>query len=151
MRSKYLDSGMRGRVPALLGVATGMLAVGVLASDIDVLQMSQDKSRTVTVRYNLQIENAVVTVDFLTNGVSIGEENFLSLSGDVNRLVSGRGEHILCWKARADWPDHEITDGTFSAVVTAWQPTCRRTIWLLTLRVRRHRRTSFPRTHCPEE
>ena len=72
-----------------------------------------------TIGYFLDGDPAVVTVDIQTNGVSIGAENFRSLSGDVGRVVQP-GARSIKWSARKDWPDHKITDGSVKAVVTAW-------------------------------
>ena len=55
-------------------------------------------TRLVTVDYTLGGEPAIVTVDFLTNGVSIGEANFRNVFGDVNRLVDTNGTRRICWR-----------------------------------------------------
>ncbi|MBR6436915.1 MAG: hypothetical protein IKS45_10435, partial [Thermoguttaceae bacterium] len=43
-------------------------------------------SSSVTISYVLDGDPSVVTVDIQTNGVSIGAENFRSLSGDVGHV-----------------------------------------------------------------
>lgn len=98
-----------------------LLAAGsVFAALPQVSNVSVDSSapKRVTVSYVLANAPAIVTVDFRTNGVSIGEANFTTLSGDVNKKVTGNGRHSLTWNARADWPDRRVP--AFSAVVTAW-------------------------------
>ena len=73
----------------LFQIITGITLLA--ANDISVsdVELAQDsKSRLVTVSYTLTGDPAIVTVDFLTNGVSIGEANFSNVSGDVNKLVS---------------------------------------------------------------
>ena len=70
---------------------------------------------SVTIGYVLDGDPAVVTVDIQTNGVSIGAENFRSLSGDVGRVVQP-GSRTVKWAARADWPEHKLTDGSVTAV-----------------------------------
>ena len=47
-------------------------------------------SRLVTISYELQEAPAIVTVDILTNGVSIGEQNFTTIYGDVNKLGTSK-------------------------------------------------------------
>jgi formylglycine-generating enzyme required for sulfatase activity len=97
--------------------------VGVcLASpQVDVVGLGQDGSRAIRVRYEIGNDPVVVTVDFLTNGVSIGESNFRNVSGDVNRIVSGAGEHTILWsRPHREWTNHVINDQSFTAVVTAW-------------------------------
>ena len=77
-------------------------------------------TRLVTVDYTLGGEPAIVTVDFLTNGVTIGEENFRNVYGDVNRLVSTNGTRRICWRPDLSWPDHSIADEIVTAKVSAW-------------------------------
>lgn len=75
------------------------------------------RSSSLVIGYELKGAPAVVTVDFLTNGVSIGEANFANVDGDVNRLVAA-GSRQITWKFRESWPDRK-TDG-FSVKLTAW-------------------------------
>ncbi len=69
----------------------------------------------VTVDYTLSGGKAVVTVDFLENGDSIGAENFLTLGGDVNQLVEA-GDHRIVWTC----PERGGDLSGLSARVTAW-------------------------------
>ncbi len=74
----------------------------------------------IAIGYDLAGGPAIVTLDILTNGVSIGAANVVRVSGDVNRKVeSGNGKSIV-WQAYQDWPDHRITNQTVQAKVTAW-------------------------------
>ena len=75
--------------------------------------------RTVTVTYNLQYAPAVVTVDVLTNGVSIGADKVTYLEGDVNKVVQP-GARQFKWFAKRDWPDQLITDNIVSVKLRAW-------------------------------
>lgn len=100
-------------------VASVVLADPAVKTDSVVAEQAADRS--VTVSYELENESAVVTVDFLTNGVSIGEINFTRLSGDVNRLV-GVGKHSLLWVPDRDWQE-VLPDVAFTANVTAWKIT----------------------------
>ena len=75
-------------------------------------------TRRVTVEYLLK-EPAIVTLDVLTNGVSIGAANVTHTYGDVNRLVGG-GAHRLHWQADKSWPGFVFSDDTVSIEVTAW-------------------------------
>ena len=77
-------------------------------------------TRLVTVDYTLGVEPAIVTVDFLTNGVSIGEANFRNVFGDVNRLVDTNGTRRICWRPDLSWTGHSIPDEIVTAKVTAW-------------------------------
>ena len=75
--------------------------------------------RTVTVTYNLQYAPAIVTMDVLTNGVSIGAGNIVSLEGDVGKVVQP-GARQFKWFAKRDWPDHLITENVVSVKLRAW-------------------------------
>ena len=99
-------------------------AFGVSAAlpriDKDEVAFTEDYgSRVVTVSYVLRDAPAIVTVDILTNGVSIGAGNFKTFSGPVNRLVKTLGERLtLTWKGYEEWPERKLANAT--AVVTAW-------------------------------
>ena len=76
----------------------------------------QDAStREVTVNYNLS-EPAIVTLDVLTNGASIGAGNVKSVWGDVNRKLAA-GDHTLTWQPLDDWPVNLATDNCQISVV----------------------------------
>ena len=95
------------------------------APKVSNVQMSQAKmTSNVTVTYDLSDEDAVVTFDILTNGVSIGAANVTHAVGDVNRVVkTGTGKKII-WSSYNSWPDRVIKDGSVQAVVTAWSLDC---------------------------
>ena len=84
-------------------------------------------TRTVTISYTLVNAPAVVTLDIETNvtgnvWASIGGEHVQRVSGDVNRLVSGKETYTITWLARRDLPDRVIAEGGIRAVLTAWAP-----------------------------
>lgn len=72
-------------------------------------------TREITVSYNLS-EPAIVTLDVLTNGVSIGAGNVKSVWGDVNRKLAA-GDHTLTWQPLDDWPVNLTTDNCQISVV----------------------------------
>lgn len=97
---------------------TAVLAGGLFAAPtVSVTQMRQE-SGVVKIDYALANEAAIVTVDFQTNGVTIGEANFTNIGGDVNRLVTP-GDHAITWKAYKSWRNRRAR---VKAVVTAWTP-----------------------------
>ena len=110
------------RASHLLAVTAVAGSFSALASpDVTVGSVTQDVvSRTVRVPYTLTGGPAVITVDFQTNGVSIGAQNFANVAGDVNRLVQSDGSHEIAWRARDVWPN--VTSDSFRAVITAWAP-----------------------------
>lgn len=95
---------------------------------VENVQMTQDSaSGVVTVRYELRDEPAVITLDVLTNGVSIGGRNLTGLvdpdaggtESPVNRL-RGVGRHTVLWRPTRTWPGHKFANGEVSVSVTAW-------------------------------
>ena len=82
------------------------------------LSLSQDaSSKTVFVNYDLS-EDAIVTMDVLTNGASIGPANVRFLAGDVQRRVSGGTGRRIFWAAERSWPGHDASQ--VSVQLTAW-------------------------------
>ena len=82
------------------------------------LAVSQDRKRRVNVSYHLD-EAAYVTMDVLTNGVSIGGANIQLVTGDCNRLVPA-GDHRIRWDARGSWPDQFHDGGNATIRLKAW-------------------------------
>ena len=110
----------------MMKVSVSMLAVCLSATlsgaAVSSIAISQDAATArVTVTYNLD-ENAIVTLDMATNGVSIGAANMKRLVGDVNRLVVAGAGKSICWFPADAFPDNVITNGSLSATVTAWSP-----------------------------
>ena len=81
-----------------LGTSLLLLAplAGLAAPEVSNVVMTQDlATRAVTVTYDLAGESAIITLDVLTNNVSIGAHNISFLSGDVTRMVSpGTGKSL---------------------------------------------------------
>ena len=122
----------RSILGCLMIVAVFCHAGKISVSDVVIVQDSA--SRIVTVKYTLGETPAIVTVDFMTNcvsvvsedpfvtvtnAVSIGEENFTNVKGDVNRLVTGAGTHTITWQPMDSWPDRALGKGAIVASVTA--------------------------------
>jgi len=101
---------------AMAGAASACASPSVTINGIT----QSGASRMVNVAYALSGGPAVVTVDFQTNGVSIGASNYSNVGGDVNRLIADDGEHLIRWKSRVAWPD--MTNDAFRAVITVWAP-----------------------------
>lgn len=94
----------------------GILPAAPAVSDVT---LAQDASRTVTVDYRLTGSPAIVTVDFQTNGVSVGGAALRGLAGDCNRLVSPDADGLkrIVWHPDRSWPGHRVP---MTAVVRAW-------------------------------
>ena len=102
----------------LTAFAAAAFAEAPVVSDIAVAQ--NPDTLAVTVTYALTGAPAIVTVDFTTNGVSIGAENVRTVGGDVNTYVETGAVKRIFWSCDSDWPGRRIADGSLKAVVTAW-------------------------------
>ena len=106
----------------LAGVVSG-LAFAAVASpaikDGSVIMTQPEGSRKVVIAYELQNEPAIVTLDIVTNGVSIGGKHLHRLAGDVNRFIATTGPKTISWRPDKDWPGNKVISGA-QAVVTAW-------------------------------
>ena len=105
-------------------LSTILLAAAVCADPADPqisnVRLEQNSiSRRVTVRYDLD-EAAVVTMDVLTNGVSIGGANIQNVMGDCFKKVAAGNDHIVWWDPYLSWPDHKFGAGVVSVRMTAW-------------------------------
>ena len=105
----------------VLGLSCGIVAVALAGPTVSNVTMPEvEFANPIAIGYDLAGGPAIVTLDILTNGVSIGAANVVRVSGDVNRKVeSGSGKSIV-WQAYQDWPNHRITNQTVQAKVTAW-------------------------------
>ena len=105
-------------------LSTILLAATALADPADPqisnVRLEQNSlSRRVTVQYDLD-EAAVVTMDVLTNGVSIGGANIQNVSGDCFRKVAAGSNHVVTWDPYLSWPDQKFGAGVVSVRMTAW-------------------------------
>lgn len=108
-------------------VCAGLLAAceaGAADSTVELLSVAQDAAtKNVTVTYRLTGADAIVTLDVLTNGVSVGGVAFVA--GDANRLVSADESAVrtIAWAAAKDRPDEIGPLGDAARVVVqAWKP-----------------------------
>ena len=87
------------------------------------VKISQAANRLVTIEYKLKDAPGIVTVDICTNGVSIGESNFINVVGDVNKLVTKLDTPCkIEWQPCKSWPNQVITDSSLTAKITVWDP-----------------------------
>ena len=107
-------------IASMAAVTTGFAVPTVKTGSVTLAQ--DPNTRVVTVNYTLENEAGVVTVDFQTNGVSIGYANINYLAGDVNKKVA-TGNRSFTWRPDKSWPGHRIDSASVTAVVTAWSVT----------------------------
>ena len=109
----------------ILTFAVGACAAAELSAavpEVEVTEVGQDARRVVTVGYTLSAP-AVVTVDFLTNGVSLLTED-AKVQGDVG-WVTPAGSKTVTWRPRKELPSGlELKDVTVrvEAYSSARQP-----------------------------
>lgn len=111
---------------ALSAAITVMCASGAVPRLADSVGIEQSRaSDLVTVTYRLLDAEAIVTVDFQTNGVSIGEMNFNNVYGDGNRLIqpSESVDRHVYWRPSRSWPEGGLIESGFSVKVTVWPTT----------------------------
>ena len=104
----------------LSAVLAGVSSVYADSTVSDVTLEQATDSRTVTITYRLTGDDAIVTVDLLTDGVSIGDEHLTTLSGNVNRLIAAdeTAMRSVVWHPDIDWPGRRKQP--LVAKVTAW-------------------------------
>lgn len=114
MKTSLLSLGMAIVVSAVFA-DTGVPVV----SDVTFTQNKMG-SRVVTITYTLKEAPGIITVDVLTNNVSIGAKNITALSGAVNRLVTGLNQqHTITWHPDKSWlGGHKVSDAVIR--VNAW-------------------------------
>lgn len=103
-------------------VAAIFLSSSVAFGAVTVSDWSQNPSTSlVTVNYKLTEEAAVVTLDVLTNGVSIGADNISRVAGDANRIIQPSDTtRMITWRPDYSWEGHLFTQGEIAVKVVAW-------------------------------
>lgn len=100
-------------------VVSSLITVTSVASPtVTAVSFEQNRaSKIVDIRYSLS-DAAIVTVDILTNGVSVGGRNLRNLAGDVNTEVAA-GVRRVTWRPWEGWPEGPAK-AEITAKVTAW-------------------------------
>ena len=90
------------------------------------LSVSQNESRLLMMSFTLT-EDAIVTLDMTTNGVTIGSANFqtvFDMTSNDKKPALGKvlkqGAHNLAWQPRKEWPGYVFKDGSFAVNLRAW-------------------------------
>ena len=114
----------------MLGALTAAFAAHATVTVSDVTFTQDAATHDVKVTYDLATsdnEPAFVSLDVLTNGVSVGATRVKTLSGDVSTtpadiaslVAPGTGRKSIVWKARADLPGVGIDNATFRVTAIA--------------------------------
>lgn len=104
-------------VAGALTVATAFSTPSIPPSSVSLVQ--DPDTRVVKVSYTLSDGPAIVTAEFLTNGVSIGRAASRNVWGDVNKIVRA-ADCTFRWQPRKAWPNRELPENTLSVRLTAW-------------------------------
>ena len=117
---------MKSMMLSVLALAAGSLFAAVPKVDESSIVVRQLPSHVLTVDYDLiaqpgeAADDCIVTLDILTNGVSIGQSCLTNVSGDVNRVIpAGTGKRIV-WKPWKTFGGHTIPQANLTAAVTVW-------------------------------
>jgi len=104
----------------ILGVmGTCALCAGPRIADASVT-VRQLADRQLEVVYDLEGEDAIVTLQAYTNGVALPGSCLRTLSGDVSRVVvAGQGRKAY-WQPRRDFSNQVLTNGELSVKLTCW-------------------------------
>ena len=109
------------------GIASCSFAVAAYAApELQDYTVEQNADRMVIVSFTLT-EKAILTMDVLTNGVSIGTENYQSFRDAMSNVdefpankAIAAGPHVFTWRPVREWPGHALANGEFSVEVKAW-------------------------------
>ena len=115
---------MKKLLTALLALAGSSALYAV--PEITSLKVEQNSGRLVSIAYVLS-EDAIVTLDMCTNGVSIGSVNFQRIfdpyaanaGTPVNKVVK-KGAHTIMWQPNREWPGYVFRNGEFRVELKAW-------------------------------
>ena len=122
-----------GAIAVVAAFAANTFALGPVVRQDSVKFEQNTLNRLVTIKYVLEDEPGIITLDVETNRtgaatndeadwISIGGEHVQTVSPSdyVNAFVTNLGEHVVYWKAAEDWPDQKVRNGAIRAKVTAW-------------------------------
>ena len=101
-------------------MAFGALVAGVAfgATTVTNVELAQnEETGLVTVTYDLSGDTAIITLDLLANGGSIGQENIVKTEGDVNTVISAGTGKRLSWRPAGEW---DGASAALTARLTAW-------------------------------
>jgi formylglycine-generating enzyme required for sulfatase activity len=107
-------------ISVIAALAGGYALASVPVVEPGSVTLKQEANRRVVIGYNLKTEAAIVTIDILTNGVSIGAANMRGMYGDVHVKVEPGAEKKAYWTPVKSWPNQVVADGSMTAVVKAW-------------------------------
>lgn len=131
---------------AIVATAACACALSAVAAvpviDTESVSIKQDKGRSIVIEYKMNpaspgdSELAIVTVDVLTNDVSVGGEHLRTLSGDVNRVIQHTGDYkhkILWFPDKEGMPEFTLPAAQVKAQITTWSTSSPPAYWIVDL------------------
>lgn len=113
--------------PMFVLMASSAMAATPVIRPETVVFGNLDASPDISLQFKLEGEAAVVTLDILTNGTTIGQSVFRDRfvkRGTATGVTFGRimqpGDYDLVWKAGENWPGYKFKKGEVSVKLTAW-------------------------------
>lgn len=113
----------------LTAVCVGMSALAVQSPVVSNARISQDpNTRIVTIKYDLENSDAIVTMELQTNStpnategwIPIGGKYSRSLAGAVNRKIAVSNDLEVIWFPDVDWPNGFAAAGCLRVAIKAW-------------------------------
>lgn len=107
-----------------VSAALAALSAGAAPNVTDVHISQNDSTLELTVTYKVD-EPAVVTLDILADGTSIGFSALRKVTGEVNKLVTNLNQNCsIVWHPDTDWTTGARKTQNVSARVSAWSTNC---------------------------
>ena len=113
---------MKKQTISMTAVVMALSSFATATVEINSLTCSDTVPHIVTATYTLS-EDAVVTADVLTNGVTVGGLALTAIGGDVNRKVSATsGDEVrsVQWIADASFEGQSLSGENVQVNLTAW-------------------------------
>jgi len=133
---------MKSATTFVSALFTATLFAATPVIDDSSVSVRQLPNRTVLIEYTMNPaavgdnEPAIVTVDILTNSVSVGGERLWTLSGDVNKLVSHTQDHKhkILWKpTKEGFPEFNLPAASVTARISLWSTNAPPNYWVINL------------------
>ena len=114
---------MKHPLSLLVAAVSVTVAATTTVPTVSNVRFSQSSSRRVTILYDLADAPGIVTVDVLTNGVSIGDVNLRGFVGECSKVTEAGTDRQITWHPDRYWPDGKKIAGDIVTVRLKAYPT----------------------------